>query len=259
MRKIFKGINILLSVLLIFIAVAVAFIAFPQFGNKALIVRSGSMAPTIDIGSIVVARPVENATYKKGDVIAFRSEKNSKTIITHRIVEVESGPDGVFYITKGDANEEKDQWSVERKNVLGKVAFVIPFAGKVLTFAKSDLGFPTLIIFPAVLVILIESFSIFKEIKKRRKSLSDDNPFGFMIIESLNKKGHATFKILIPLVALTIAVPATLAVMKDTEESKNNIFQAASQFPVSTPSAALSPTSTPTPTVTPSITPEPTP
>lgn len=246
MRKIFKGINILLSVVLIFIAAGVAFIAFPQFGNQALIVRSGSMTPTIDIGSIVVARPIENGTYSKGDIIAFRSEKDSKTLITHRVVEVESGPDGVFYITKGDANEEKDNWSVERKNVLGKVAFTIPFAGKVLTFAKSELGFLIFIVIPALLVILLEAWSIVKELRKRKT----ESPFGF--------KTYSFFKILIPFLILTFAIPTAVAVMSDTEESKNNIFQASTEFQPATPSATLSPTTSPTPTVEPSISPEPT-
>ena len=102
MKKMFKGINILLSILLVLIALGVAFIAFPQFGNKALIVRSGSMSPAIDVGSIVVARPADNAVYKIGDIIAFRSEKNPETLITHRVVSVGKDKAGVFYKTKGD-------------------------------------------------------------------------------------------------------------------------------------------------------------
>src|SRR3972149_3606815 len=112
MGKIFKGINIVLTLILIVGAAAVAYVALPFFGNQALIVRSGSMQPTIDIGSIVVVReqkdfisPIANAIlYKAGDIIAFRSESNSKTIITHRVASVETGESGVFYKTRGDAN-----------------------------------------------------------------------------------------------------------------------------------------------------------
>ena len=78
MNKISKVINIFLSIGLIFISLAVAYIAFPQFGNQALIVRSGSMTPTIDVGSIVVSRPSDH--YAPGDVIAFRSETKKDTI-----------------------------------------------------------------------------------------------------------------------------------------------------------------------------------
>ena len=147
MGKVFKGINILLSIGLLLIAAGIAYIAIPQFGNKALIVRSGSMEPTISVGSIVVVRasnsvvsPTSITTfpYGIGDIIAFRSEKNSKTIITHRVIGVEPLRDGgVSYKTKGDANEEMDGWTVQQKNVLGKSYFVLPAFGKVLEFAKS--------------------------------------------------------------------------------------------------------------------------
>ena len=254
MKKVFKGINIILSVVLVFIAVGVAYVAFPQFGNKALIVRSGSMQPTIDVGSIVVARPLDNAVYKKGDIIAFRSEKNSKTIITHRVTDVEMGPSGISYKTKGDANEETDGWSVSEKNVLGKVGLTIPYAGRVLTFAKSDIGFPMLIIFPAIIVILVESLSIFREIKKRKKP---NETFGFD-----QPKGFSTgFKILIPLLVLAVAVPGTLAVMNDSEKSVGNLIQASNIFPNQSISQAptvipsATPTLSPTPTIEPSITP----
>src|SRR5688572_4187023 len=105
MKKVLKGINFVIAFCLILLAAAVIYIALPIFGNQALIVRSGSMEPTIDVGSVVVVRAVEhnqispiasNPQYNKGDVIAFRTEKNSKTLVTHRITGVETGPDGVF-------------------------------------------------------------------------------------------------------------------------------------------------------------------
>jgi len=255
MRKIFKGINILLSVVLIFIAAGVAFIAFPQFGNKALIVRSGSMAPTIEVGSIVVARPIDIGTYSKRDIIAFRSEKNPETLITHRVVEVESGPDGVSYKTKGDANEEADGWSVDSKNILGKVQLTLPYLGRILTFAKSDIGFPTLIIFPAIIVIILEAWTIIKEIRKRKR----ENAFGFDRFDKLKSRKYnlTGFKVLIPIFIFALSVPTALAFLNDVEISTDNIFQAANVFP--SPSPLPTPSITPTPTIEPSISPEPTP
>lgn len=239
MRKIFKTINILLTIGLIFIAVGVAFIAFPQFGNKALIVRSGSMEPTIGVGSVIVARSIVNGTYSKGDIIAFRSEKNPETLITHRIVSVEKGPIDVSYKTKGDANEEVDGWIVKEKNVLGKTYIVIPYIGQILAFAKSDIGFPLLIILPAIFVILIEAFSIVREIKKRKRSFLNKLPFGFETFDiknpsallRVNKHNLIGFKILIPLLIFGLAIPSTLAFFSDSETSTGNVFQAADSFP----------------------------
>ncbi|MBI2034555.1 MAG: signal peptidase I [Candidatus Levybacteria bacterium] len=246
MKRLFKILNILISIMLVVIAAGVAFIALPQFGNQALIVRSGSMSPTIDAGSIVVVRNSKNSIYNTGDIIAFRSEKNSKTIVTHRIVGVEPLKEsGIAYKTKGDANEEVDGWIVGQKNVLGKVYFTLPFFGKILAFAKSDLGFPLLIIFPAVFVILIEALSIVREIKKRRRSILSKLPFGFEAFD-VNKVGPLSrthqgptlfsLKVLIPLLVFGLAIPSTLAFFSDSETSTGNVFQAAEVFPTPIPS-----------------------
>ncbi len=252
MSTVFKGINILLSIGLILIAAAIVYIAIPQFGNKALIVRSGSMEPTIGVGSIVVVRaanslasPTSSITfpYSVGDIVAFRSEKNSNTIITHRIVAVEENGQRISYKTKGDANEEMDGWSVPQENVLGKSYFVLPAFGKVLEFAKSKAGFPILIIFPALFVIILELFNIIREIRKNRTPKESE----------FNWSG---FKILIPLLLIGISIPIAFAFPSDTETSVDNVFTAANDFGIS-PTLTPSPTATPSPTLTPSASPTP--
>lgn len=247
MAKVFKAINILLSIVLVFIAAGVAFIAIPYFGNQALIVRSGSMTPTIDVGSIVVVRsankfdsPVPLATplYNKGDVIAFRSEKNSKTIITHRIVSAETNNNGVAYKTKGDANDEPDGWTVSEKNILGKTFITIPAVGKLLAFAKSKVGFSLLIIFPAVLVILMEMFNIIKHVKNAKKNNQRrENDFNPMPSPH-SSFGSTGFKAVVILFAIGLIIPITLALQSDTEVSTNNVFTAASEFPTPIPQIA---------------------
>ena len=239
MGTIFKAINILLSIVLVIIAGAIAFVAIPQFGNQALIVRSGSMEPTIGVGSIVVVRP-SNYLYREGDIIAFRSEKNSKTNITHRIVSVEKDGNEISYKTKGDANEEADGWTVPQENILGKSYFILPAFGKVLEFAKSSTGLPVLIIFPAALVIVLEFFSIIKELRKNKTK--KEVMFNPMNEPRTNEWSWSTFKILIPLILITFSVGTTFAFPSDTETSTGNTFTASTDFsitPTATPSATL--------------------
>lgn len=261
MAKVFKGINIILSIGLVFIAAGVAFVTIPYFGNQALIVRSGSMEPAIGVGSIVVARGGDELIspsaltpkYNAGDIIAFRSEKNPKTIITHRVVGIEVNENGVSYKTKGDANEEPDNWTVDEKNILGKMYFTLPYAGRLLTFAKSKVGFSLLIIFPAVLVILMEMFNIIKHIKNAKKSnqIREDD---FNLMPSPHSGlGSTGLKVVVSLLAIGLIIPIAVALQSDIETSTSNVFQAAEVFSTATPSASLSPT------VTPSISPEPSP
>lgn len=241
----------MLSIILVVAAAGVAYVAIPYFGNQALIVRSGSMQPAIDIGSIVVVRKnldqfisplATSPIYKVGDIIAFRSEKNSKTLITHRVAGIETGENGVFYKTRGDANDNIDSWQVSPSHILGKVYITLPYAGKLLAFAKSKLGFSSLIIFPAALVILMEIFSIIKHIRNRKKN-NQNREEEFSLTSSADSRFSSVgLKLVIPLLAIGLAIPITFALQSDTETSNNNVFTAAQDFSTATPSATLTPT-----------------
>jgi len=248
MGKIIKIFTVLISLVLIATAVAVALLAFPVFGNQALIVRSGSMEPNIPVGSIVVIRPSETNTYQVGEVISFRRDAN--TIVTHRITGVQNTTRGITYTTKGDANEEADAWTIKHQDVLGKDFIILPEFGKLLAFAKSKYGFPLLIIFPAVFVILVEVINLVREIikvKKKGKEAGGHKNFSNGEIEKISispdsyftKRNFYSLKIILPIISFGFFLQYTSAFFSDTATSPNNLFQAASSF-------STNPTPTPT-------------
>lgn len=62
-------------------------------------VMSGSMSPTLKIGSVIISKKPENASsLKVGDIITF---KQDGTVVTHRIIEIVK-ENGIRYRTKGD-------------------------------------------------------------------------------------------------------------------------------------------------------------
>jgi signal peptidase len=73
-------------------------------------VYTGSMEPAIPVGSVVVIKPANPETLKVGDIICFKTEAESPKTVTHRIIGITSQG----FITKGDANEDPDQWIVKR-------------------------------------------------------------------------------------------------------------------------------------------------
>lgn len=163
--KFFYGIFVLLL-----LAVAGLFLAtlLPIPGNVELkIVKSGSMEPAILTGSIVLVRPAD--TYAQGDVITFGEERGEQIPTTHRIVEVQQEGSQIFYMTKGDANEEADNVRIEESDVVGKVVFTVPYAGYVLDFARKPIGFTLMIGVPAAIIILDELGRIVKEVMTMRR------------------------------------------------------------------------------------------
>ena len=167
-----------MSILKVFYYIITSFIALVAFllitsvlpitGNfKVMVVQSGSMAPKIKMGSVVVIKPVEE--YKIGDVITFGPYSRIKAPITHRISDVKIVNGQPVYITKGDANNSPDQREVQKKEILGKVLFDIPYLGYVVDFAKKPVGFALIIIIPAAIIIIDEAKKIYAEVKKKKK------------------------------------------------------------------------------------------
>lgn len=160
-------------VLLGSIALGTFFSARPApLGLRVFVVQSGSMEPNLKVGSIVVTKPFES--YVPGEVITFLSEpkatiSNPGMIITHRITSMDEVNDKFFYHTRGDANQGNDQNQVGFDQVLGRVVFSLPYLGFAIGFARTRLGFISLIAVPALVIIFQEIIVIINEVKKTRK------------------------------------------------------------------------------------------
>lgn len=135
--------------------------------------QSGSMEPSISLGSIVIVRSEDS--YGVGDVITVLETDNSEITVTHRIVEVKDIEEEKIYITKGDANEGTDLDERMGPQVLGKVILAIPLLGYVVTFAKTGQGLLILVIIPAIVIIYSEALNIKKEVKRMIKERKDNN------------------------------------------------------------------------------------
>jgi len=166
--KIFQIIYYILLAFVVMVAILLIFSAFPITGNyKLMIVQSGSMAPAIKTGSIVVVKPADD--YKIGDVITFGPYSRTKAPTTHRIYDIKVVDNEPRYITKGDANNAPDQREISQREIVGKVLFSVPYVGFAVDFTKKPIGFMLIIIVPAVIIIYDEARKIFEEIRKKRQ------------------------------------------------------------------------------------------
>lgn len=75
-------------------------------------VRTGSMAPAIPVGALVVATRASADDLHPGDVIVFQRPGRPGMMVVHRIDTVEQRASGRVFITKGDANASPDGWEV---------------------------------------------------------------------------------------------------------------------------------------------------
>ncbi len=100
-----------------------------MFRYYALSIGSGSMEPTIYKGDVVVVRKYDQEEMKDikvGDVLIF--EMYNK-IVVHRVEEINKTGEEYSFITKGDNNDELDNWIVLEENVIGVAKFTIKYIG----------------------------------------------------------------------------------------------------------------------------------
>lgn len=237
----------------------VGLIGFKPFGYlselplpKLYLVQSGSMAPAIKTGSLVLTLPSD--TYKQGEIISFKKGTN---VVTHRIY-LKLYPNGIksppVYKTAGDANEDFDSWEVKDDEIIGKVVLAIPYAGYLVDFAKKPQGFILLVIVPSTIIIYEEIRSLLSEIVSRvvlflRRKKNENLTFS-QTIKSHRDYGLPKVSILIPAIgSFLVVVALSVSFFLDKEKSANNILGAAETFTSPTPSEppfiSVSPSPTP--------------
>ena len=127
-KKVFSISGYVVAILLM------VFAGFSFTGNvKARIVLTGSMAPAINVGDVIITTPITIKAPQIDDVIAYQAKRfngENVAVFSHRIIDgdIENG-----FIVKGDANKSPDPQKPKAEDILGVVFFVIPFIGNLLT------------------------------------------------------------------------------------------------------------------------------
>jgi len=161
------GIALLIAVVAPFVVYAVPGVVGAE---HSFVVLTASMTPAIAPGDVVIVDERAPATIVDGDVITFVRGGN-EVPVTHRVINVMDGPDGVAFETQGDANGAPDASLVPGESVLGVVAITIPYIGYVIQFTDSPLGFAALVVVPFGLLLISEVWSF---ARSRRETSSSD-------------------------------------------------------------------------------------
>lgn len=128
-------------------------------GRTLYVVRSGSMAPALGTGDVLLAdTSVDADTVTGGDVIVFRSIASPSLLVSHRVLRTWETPDGIrWFTTKGDANSASDSGAVSENQLVAAMTSRIPKGGYVLealrnTGAIAVLGLGSVLAHAALLI-----------------------------------------------------------------------------------------------------------
>lgn len=159
MKKVKKGILIVLTILLVIVATIniYTFICIKVIGKPIatingygmLEVVSGSMEPTIHVGDFVIIN-TKAKEYKVGDIVTFYDNEGS--FVTHKIISI----DNDSMITKGDNNTSVDG-VVPTKDIVGKYVTKITSGGKIMAALKSPFTLIMILVIGILVCIFIST------------------------------------------------------------------------------------------------------
>lgn len=113
------------------LAVAAAVLVPRLGGATPYTVLTGSMEPHLPPGTLVVARPVDPADVRVGDVVTVQLESGRSGYVTHRVVQVEHTLKGeMLFRTQGDANRTADLDLRRPEQIRGRLWYAVPELGR---------------------------------------------------------------------------------------------------------------------------------
>jgi signal peptidase len=104
------------------------------FGYRTMTMLTGSMAPQIEPGDVTVVTPISVSEVTEGMVITYHRPIEDHSLVTHRVVSVQTGADGTVTVqTKGDANDAVDPWTATLQgDTAYQVRAVVPELGHLI-------------------------------------------------------------------------------------------------------------------------------
>jgi signal peptidase len=125
---------------------AVALLAFAGLavgphvlGYRTMTMLTGSMAPGINPGDVVVDTPIAVDDVRVGMMITYHIPIDDHRVETHRVVSVERDARGAAtVVTKGDANQAADPWKATLQgDTVYRVRAVVPSLGNAILFLRT--------------------------------------------------------------------------------------------------------------------------
>jgi len=179
-----KSINIILNVLIVIFSI-ILFISIYNnlqvkvfkkdysdfFGYSVFEVQTGSMKPEINPGDWIIVKSSNDI--KLRDIITY---KKGGEYITHRVI----GTYNSTYVTKGDANNSKDE-PIDAKQVVGKVVKILPTFG----ILKKTIFNPFVLV-SLIITILICNF-VFKNKKIDKSTITKMSGKCILIKDKISK------------------------------------------------------------------------
>ena len=115
------------KILICVFSLAITALVSCEFSYGLLVIGSGSMTGTINKGDAMIYQKYNGSDeIEEGDIVLFDDRGMQ---IVHRVIEVKTVNGIDRYITKGDANQQKDDGHITKAQIIGTYKFRVPYMG----------------------------------------------------------------------------------------------------------------------------------
>lgn len=194
-QKIDKIVTIILIIFVVLMAVMAGMFTYVRaknglvkvFGYSILYVMTGSMAPTINVGEVILIKEVSEDQIKEQDIITYKSEEGltAGQYITHRVIQIIDHDGALQFVTEGDANNGiADIEYVNYAKIVGIYQGKVAFVQFLISILGNIYVFLIFIILPLFIILVMNLINFVKtiknidddsvEIKKTINNLTDD-------------------------------------------------------------------------------------
>jgi len=131
-KEFVKENKILRKTLVIFVSIVCVvqiFFTSGWFKYFTLTVGSGSMEPNLLVGDVIVIEKKnrdEKHDIKVGDILVF---KHDNMVVVHRVIKIDEIDEVLIFYTKGDNNDDPDNYPIPEESVIGTTNLRIPYMG----------------------------------------------------------------------------------------------------------------------------------
>lgn len=153
-----KTVIALLIVILVTLGAYAGFTFIMATPTPLVVVTSESMVPTLQPGDLLVLQGRTAEQIQVGDIIVYEDSWYTEAPVVHRVVDIDIIDGEYHFITRGDANHDNDPGDRTIDEIVGVMVFQIPFLGNVSIFLRSPMGWITIIVIFAAIIILPELY-----------------------------------------------------------------------------------------------------
>lgn len=124
--RVWRVLSGVLTAVAVVIMVGTVMLVSNQFRYGALVIATESMTGELNKGDVVIFESYTDQAIPESQVIVFEKDKS---MIVHRVVDIQIINGITRYYTKGDANEDNDAGYITDADIVGLADYKIPFVG----------------------------------------------------------------------------------------------------------------------------------